>query len=79
MRGRAFASSGAALNGANLTGTAFGGPAVSLLGGAGALALAGIGTLVVSLAGAPVLLRGRRETGRTSTTGTARPVGPARD
>ncbi|MEU3653978.1 MFS transporter [Streptomyces sp. NPDC032161] len=86
VRGRAFASSGAALNGANLTGTAFGGPAVSLLGGAGALALAGIGTLVVSLAGAPVLSRGRSEAGRTpaeagrtSTTGTARPVGPARD
>ncbi|MFF3729458.1 hypothetical protein ACFYXM_03790 [Streptomyces sp. NPDC002476] len=79
VRGRAFASSGAALNGANLTGTALAGPVVSLLGGAGALALAGIGTLVVSLAGAPALLRGRRGTGRTSATGPARPVGPARD
>ncbi|MEU9851014.1 hypothetical protein [Streptomyces sp. NPDC047985] len=93
VRGRAFASSGAALNGANLAGTALGGPAVSLLGGAGALALAGIGTLVVSVAGAPVLLRGQSdaqrtptevgrtstEAGRTSTTDTDRPVGPARD
>ncbi|MFF4097655.1 MFS transporter [Streptomyces sp. NPDC001834] len=93
VRGRAFASSGAALNGANLAGTALGGPAVSLLGGAGALALAGIGTLVVSVAGAPVLLRGQSdaqrtptEVGRTSTeagrpptTDTDRPVGPARD
>lgn len=86
VRGRAFASSGAALNGANLTGTALGGPAVGLLGGTGALALAGIGTLVVSLAGAPVLLRGRggaegasAEPGRASTAGTTRAAGPPRD
>ncbi|MFF5705243.1 MFS transporter [Streptomyces sp. NPDC012794] len=57
VRGRAFATSGATLNGANLAGTALGGPASTLLGGAGALELAGLGTLVVTLAGSPVLLR----------------------
>ncbi|WP_438488265.1 MFS transporter [Streptomyces sp. S186] len=57
VRGRAFASSGAALNGANLTGTALGGPAAGLLGGAGALQLAGAGTLVASLIAVPVLIR----------------------
>ncbi|MFB6760780.1 MFS transporter [Streptomyces noursei] len=57
VRGRAFASSGAALNGANLTGTALGGPAASLMGGAGALELAGVGTLVASLVAVPVLVR----------------------
>ncbi|MET7299859.1 MFS transporter [Embleya sp. NPDC005575] len=56
-RGRAFASSSAALNGANLTGTALAGPAATSLGGAGALQLAGVGTLLVSLAAAPILLR----------------------
>ncbi|MFF7725237.1 MFS transporter [Streptomyces sp. NPDC008001] len=65
VRGRAFASSGAALNGANLAGTALGGPAASLLGGAGALQLAGAGTLLASLAAAPALLR--------------RPAGPPRN
>lgn len=57
VRGRAFASSSAALNGANLTGTALGGPAAGRLGGAGALQLAGAGTLLAGLAAAPVLLR----------------------
>ncbi|MYS81998.1 hypothetical protein [Embleya scabrispora] len=56
-RGRAFASSSAALNGANLTGTALAGPAATSLGGAGALQLAGAGTLLVSLAAASVLFR----------------------
>ncbi|MGW5114401.1 MFS transporter [Streptomyces noursei] len=56
-RGRAFASSGAALNSANLTGTALGGPAASLMGGAGALELAGVGTLAASLVAVPVLVR----------------------
>ncbi|MFJ3875920.1 MFS transporter [Streptomyces sp. NPDC090077] len=59
VRGRAFATSGATLNGANLAGTALGGPATALLGGAGALELAGAGTLLATLAGSPVLLRGR--------------------
>ncbi|MFE2864810.1 MFS transporter [Embleya sp. NPDC059259] len=56
-RGRAFASSSAALNAANLTGTALGGPTATSLGGAGALQLAGAGTLLASLAAAPVLFR----------------------
>lgn len=59
VRGRAFATSGATLNGANLAGTALGGPATALLGGAGALELAGAGTLLATLAGSPVLLRRR--------------------
>ncbi|WP_335937938.1 MFS transporter [Streptomyces sp. PTD5-9] len=79
VRGRAFASSGAALNGANLAGTALGGPAVTLLGGAGALALAGVGTLLVSVAGAPALWRGRGESARRLAADPARPVGPAPD
>ncbi|MDX3538674.1 MFS transporter [Streptomyces sp. MB09-01] len=57
VRGRAFASSSAALNGANLTGTALGGPAAAQLGGDGALQLAGAGTLLASLAAAPVLFQ----------------------
>ncbi|MFI1606979.1 MFS transporter [Streptomyces griseofuscus] len=56
VRGRAFASSGAVLNGANLAGTALGGPMAGLLGGAGALQLAGAGTLLVTLAAAPALV-----------------------
>ncbi|MFG2882866.1 MFS transporter [Streptomyces sp. NPDC048297] len=55
VRGRAFASSGAVLNGANLAGTAWGAPMAGLLGGAGALQLAGVGTLVATLAAAPAL------------------------
>ncbi|MFE7430742.1 MFS transporter [Streptomyces sp. NPDC057545] len=58
VRGRAFASSGAVLNGANLTGTALGGPASGVLGGAGALQLAGMGTLLATLAAAPALVKG---------------------
>ncbi|MFF7250329.1 MFS transporter [Embleya sp. NPDC008237] len=58
-RGRAFASSSAALNGANLTGTALAGPVATSLGGAGALQLAGAGTLLASLTAAPTLLRHR--------------------
>jgi len=77
--GRAFASSGAALNGANLAGTAFGGPAVTLLGGAGALELAGLGTLVVSLAGAPVLWRARDAADGSDVAVPGRSVGPAPD
>lgn len=61
VRGRAFATSGATLNGANLAGTALGGPATALLGGAGALELAGVGTLLVTLAGSTVLLRHRAD------------------
>ncbi|OKK22037.1 hypothetical protein AMK16_02050 [Streptomyces sp. CB00455] len=57
VRGRAFASSGAVLNGANMAGTALGGPAAVALGGAGALQLAGAGTLLASLAAGPMLFR----------------------
>ncbi|MFD3514343.1 MFS transporter [Streptomyces sp. NPDC058657] len=57
VRGRAFASSSALLNGANLTGTALGGPAAGALGGAATLQLAGAGTLLAGLAAAPALLR----------------------
>ncbi|MEV6810325.1 MFS transporter [Streptomyces sp. NPDC051132] len=57
IRGRAFASSGAALNGANLVGTALGGPVTTALGGAGALQLAGAGTMLASLVALPVLAR----------------------
>lgn len=59
VRGRAFASSAAVLNGANLSGTALGGPAVAFLGGATSLLVAGLGAIVVTLAAAPVLLRRR--------------------
>lgn len=54
-RGRAFATSSAGLNAANLTGSALGGPAATALGGTGALQLAGAGTLAVSLAAIPLL------------------------
>lgn len=57
VRGRAFASSSAVLNGANLSGTALGGPAVVLFGGATSLLVAGIGTMAATLAVTPVLLR----------------------
>lgn len=57
VRGRAFASSGAVLNGANLAGTALGGPTAGLLGGAGALQLAGAGTFLATLAAAPALVK----------------------
>ncbi|WP_274916633.1 hypothetical protein [Streptomyces sp. WZ-12] len=57
VRRRAFIFSDAALNGANLTGIALGGPAAGQLGGVGALQLAGVGTLVVSLIAVPVLAR----------------------
>ena len=56
VRGRAFASSSAVLNGANLSGTALGGPAVVFLGGATSLLVAGLGTIAATLAAAPVLL-----------------------
>ncbi|WP_433532172.1 MFS transporter [Micromonospora sp. CA-263727] len=56
VRGRAFASSSAVLNGANLSGTALGGPAVVLLGGATSLLVAGLGAIAATLAAAPVLL-----------------------
>ncbi|MFF9347101.1 MFS transporter [Streptomyces sp. NPDC014734] len=72
VRGRAFASSGAVLNGANLVGTALGGPAAGLLGGAGALQLAGAGTLLATLAAAPALVR-RPDPGTAA--GGARPAG----
>jgi MFS family permease len=57
LRGRAFASSSAVLNGANLSGTALGGPAVVLFGGATSLLVAGVGTVMATLAAAPILLR----------------------
>ncbi|MFB7915388.1 MFS transporter [Streptomyces sp. NPDC056061] len=57
VRGRAFATSGAVLNGAHLAGTALGGPAAGLLGGDGALQLAGAGTLLATLAAAPALVK----------------------
>ncbi|MGW1182448.1 MFS transporter [Streptomyces drozdowiczii] len=60
VRGRAFASSGAVLNGATLAGTALGGPTAGLLGGGGALQLAGAGTLLATLAAAPALVKGPR-------------------
>ncbi|HVM18559.1 MAG TPA: MFS transporter [Egibacteraceae bacterium] len=64
VRGRAFASASAALNGANLSGTALGGPMVVLLGGAMSILVAGLGTVAVTLAAAPVLLNQRRGTTR---------------
>ncbi|MEU5552991.1 MULTISPECIES: MFS transporter [unclassified Micromonospora] len=57
VRGRAFACASALLNGANLSGTALGGPAVVVLGGATSLLVAGLGAVVATLAAAPVLLR----------------------
>lgn len=62
VRGRAFASSSAVLNGANLSGTALGGPAVVLLGGATSVLVAGLGTIAATLAALPVLLRQRPTT-----------------
>ncbi len=59
VRGRAFASASAVLNGANLSGTALGGPAVVLLGGAATLLVAGLGAVVATLAAAPALLKRR--------------------
>lgn len=59
VRGRAFASASAVLNGANLSGTALGGPVVVLLGGATSLLVAGLGTALATLAAAPVLLHSR--------------------
>ncbi|MFJ8746030.1 MFS transporter [Embleya sp. NPDC127516] len=79
VRGRAFASSSAALNGANLTGTALGGPAAGQLGGAGALQLAGVGTLLASLAAAPVLLRRPAVPARVSGAPAARAAEPTKD
>lgn len=64
VRGRAFASASAALNGANLSGTALGGPAVVFLGGAMSILVAGLGTVAVTLAAAPVLLSRRHTTAR---------------
>ncbi|MGK5728909.1 MFS transporter [Streptomyces sp. URMC 124] len=57
VRGRAFASSGAALNGANVVGTALGGPTATALGGAAALQVAGAGTLLATVAACPALFR----------------------
>ncbi|MFD6754922.1 MFS transporter [Micromonospora gifhornensis] len=73
VRGRAFASSSAVLNSANLSGTALGGPAVILLGGAASLLVAGIGTVMATLAATPILLRRSPTTGATPTTGLPSP------
>ncbi|WP_369744492.1 MFS transporter [Paenarthrobacter sp. AMU7] len=55
--GRAFSSIGALNNGATLLGATAGAPLVALLGGAGTLAVAGIGTMAATLAAAPGLIR----------------------
>ncbi|MGW0505993.1 MFS transporter [Micromonospora sp. NPDC003241] len=62
VRGRAFACASALLNGANLSGTALGGPAVAFLGGATSLLVAGLGAIAATLAATPVLLRRRDAT-----------------
>ncbi|WP_431729302.1 hypothetical protein [Verrucosispora sp. TAA-831] len=62
VRGRAFACASALLNGANLSGTALGGPAVVVLGGATSILVAGLGAIAATLAAAPVLLRRRHAT-----------------
>ncbi|BAS09301.1 hypothetical protein AHiyo4_27230 [Arthrobacter sp. Hiyo4] len=55
--GRAFSSIGALNNGATLLGATAGAPLVALLGGAGTLAIAGIGTMAATLAAGPRLIR----------------------
>ncbi|WUO26238.1 MFS transporter [Streptomyces sp. NBC_00287] len=79
VRGRAFDSSGAALNGANLAGTALGGPVSSLLGGAVALQVAGAGTVAASLMASPVLLRGSALASAPQSPGPPQSIEPARD
>jgi MFS family permease len=60
LHGRAFASSSAVLNGANIGGTGLGGPLVTVLGGTHALHLAGAGTFLVTLGALPGLRRAAR-------------------
>lgn len=60
LHGRAFASSSAVLNGANIGGTGLGGPLVTVLGGTHALHLAGAGTFLVTLGALPALRRAAR-------------------
>lgn len=55
--GRAFSSIGALNNGATLLGATAGAPLVAILGGAGTLAIAGLGTMAATLAAGPRLIR----------------------